>query len=130
MNPRHAWAHHVLGLALLAKEQFAEAIAEFEKSQRGPSGNLGHAYAVAGRRSEALKVLDQLQSRYDRERIGAGNIAQVYIGLGDYDRALAWLNTEFSDGGSLATLFVAPVLDPLRNDPRFQDLLQRFRAPD
>jgi tetratricopeptide (TPR) repeat protein len=64
LDQRYAWAHHVLGLAWEAEHEYDEAFAEFEKSQRGPSGNLGQAYAVASRRAEALKILDQLKSRY------------------------------------------------------------------
>jgi hypothetical protein len=51
-------------------------------------------------------------------------VAQVYIGLGEYDRAIEWLTTAFNEGNPLFTLRVAPVFDPLRNDPRFQKLLR------
>jgi hypothetical protein len=116
----------VLGLALLGKARYGEAIEEFGKSQRGASGSLGNAYAVAGRRAEALKVLNELKARYERDGIGAANIAQLYIGLREYDRALAWLETEARDGGLMLSIAVAPVFDPLRSDPRFGELLRQF----
>ena len=125
LDQRYAWAHHVLGLALEAEHEYDEAFVEFEKSQRGPSGNLGHAYAVAGRRAEALKILDQLKSRYEREGVGPGSVAQVYIGLGEFDRALEWLNTAIADGSEFLTLGIAPLYDPLRSDLRFEELLRR-----
>jgi hypothetical protein len=110
-------------MALEAKHQYDEAIAEFEKTQRNPSGNFGHALGVAGRRVEALKVLDQLKSRYDLEGIGAGEIARVYVGLGEYDKALEWIGTSPNPGNPLSMLAIAPVFDPLRSDTRFQELL-------
>jgi tetratricopeptide (TPR) repeat protein len=125
IDPRYAWAHHVLGLALLAKRQYEEAIEELEKSQRGPSGNLGNAYAIAGHRSVALKVLDQLKLRHEREGGGASEFARVYIGLGEYDKALEWLDTAVANGASLVMERIAPIFDPLRNDPRFQELLRK-----
>jgi DNA-binding winged helix-turn-helix (wHTH) protein/tetratricopeptide (TPR) repeat protein len=124
IDSRYAWAHHVLGLALEAKRQYDESIAEFEKSQRGPSGNLGHALALAGRRDDATKMLDQLKSRYHRDGIGAGDIARVYVGLGEYDKAFEWLGTAVADGNP-TNLAIAPVFDPIRNDPRFQELLRK-----
>jgi len=125
LDQRYGLAHHVLGLALEAEREYDEAVAEFEKSQRGPNGNLGHAYAVAGRRAEALKILDQLKSRYEREGVGPDSVAQVYIGLGEFDRALEWLNTAIADGSEFLTLGIAPLYDPLRSDLRFEELLRR-----
>jgi DNA-binding winged helix-turn-helix (wHTH) protein/Tfp pilus assembly protein PilF len=125
VDSRYAWAHHMLGLALLAKHQYEDALAEFQKSQRGPSGNLGNAYAIASRRTEAQGVLDQLRVRYESEGVGAVEIAQVYVGLGNDDQALGWLNTALADGAPMFTLKVAPVFDPIRSDPRFVDLLRK-----
>jgi DNA-binding winged helix-turn-helix (wHTH) protein/tetratricopeptide (TPR) repeat protein len=124
LDPRYAWARHVLGLALLAKRQYDKAIEELEKSQRGPNGNLGNAYAMAGRRAAALKVLDELKLRYE-QGAGASEFARVYIGLGEYDTALEWLNTAFAKGAPLVMERIAPTFDPLRNDPRFQELLRK-----
>jgi tetratricopeptide (TPR) repeat protein len=124
LDPRYAWAHHVLGLALLGKRQYDDAIEELEKSQRGPSGNLGNAYAVAGRRSAALRVLDELKLRYQQGG-GASEFARIYIGLGEYDTALSWLGTAVAKGAPLVMERIAPTFDPLRNDPRFQELLRK-----
>lgn len=125
LDPRYAWAHHVLGLALLGKRQYEEAIQELEKSQRGPSGNLGNAYAIAGRRAAALKVLEELQLRRAREGGGATELARVYIGLGEYDTALEWLSTAVANGSPLVMERIAPTFDPIRNNPRFQELLRK-----
>ena len=129
IDRRYAWAHHVLGLALLAKRNYDEAIAEIEKSQRGPSGNLGNAYAVAGRRAEALRVLEQLKERYNREGVGAGEIARVYVGFGENGEALEWLKTAGTDRGTMPMIRIVPTFDPLRNDPRFEELLRNAGAP-
>jgi hypothetical protein len=55
-------------------------------------------------------------------------IARVYAGLGDNEKALMWLGKAYQErGGSLDYLKVEPWVDPLRDDPRFQDLLRRMR---
>lgn len=124
LDPRYAWARHVLGLALLGKRQYDQAIEELEQSQRGPNGNLGNAYAVAGRRAAALKILDELKLRYEKGG-GASEFARVYIGLGEYDTALEWLSAGVAKGSPLVMERIAPTFDPLRNDPRFQELLRK-----
>lgn len=57
-------------------------------------------------------------------RGGAGDIAQMYIGLGEFDRAFEWPSRAVDDGG-VQTLKVAAVWDPIRSDPRFEELLRK-----
>jgi len=57
-------------------------------------------------------------------------IAYVYIPLGDFDQACAWLEKAYEEGSpGLVFLKVDPRMDPLRSDPRFQDLLRRMNLP-
>jgi Flp pilus assembly protein TadD len=99
LDPQFPPAHNMLGLAYEQKRMFSDAIAEFEKAwqlDKSPYilGPLGHAYAVAGRRAEAQKILDDLQDRARREstpNTPALSIAQLYVGLGDKDKTFEWL---------------------------------------
>ena len=109
------------------------AIAEFEKAHNlndDPyvSGLLGHAYAVRGRRDDALKVLAQLQVASSRRYVSAYNFAIIDLGLGDKNEALRWLEKDFNDrdGWNVGFIRVDPILDPLRSDARFQQLAERI----
>ena len=88
-----------------------------------------HLAAVSGRRAEALKVLDQLTELSKQKYVPAERIAMIYTGLGEKDKAIEWLEKgydEHSIGGPPVGIKVEPEFDPLRSDPRFQDLLRRM----
>ena len=124
LDPTFGPALHTLGLSYQALGQVDRAI-EFYEREGQPSGNLGHAYAVAGRVDDARRLLRHFETRYDRQGSGAGAIAQIYVGLGEHDRAFEWLARQV-DTGAPTTLRVAEIWDPLRPDPRFQDLLAKL----
>jgi DNA-binding winged helix-turn-helix (wHTH) protein/tetratricopeptide (TPR) repeat protein len=123
LNPNYGPAHSILGHCYLALGRYDQAVDEHRRSGN-TGGNLGFALARAGRRAEAERVLASLQERYARTRGGAGEIAQVYIGLGDLEVAFAWLSQAVADG-AVWTLKIAEVWDPLRADPRFAALLKQ-----
>jgi serine/threonine protein kinase/Tfp pilus assembly protein PilF len=122
LDPNYGPAHHNLGLCLSAKGKYEEAIAAFLRSGRA-AGNIGQTYALAGRTREARKLLADLEAHGD-----AFSVAQIYVGLGDNDRAFEWLARENPHG--TATFKVAEIWDPLRSDPRFGQLLERWRLSD
>ena len=92
--------------------------------------HLGNTYARAGRVREARECLRQLKQRSDVETVGTYGIAIIHAGLGEKDQAFEWLEKayEVRDQG-MSFLKVDPDLDPLRSDPRFQDLLRRMNFP-
>ena len=91
---------------------------------------LGHAYALAGKRDEALKVLDELKELSKEKRVSPGDMALLYTGLGQREQALEWLEKAYEERcGDLAYLKVDPRFDSLRSDPRFQNLLRRIGLP-
>jgi TolB-like protein/DNA-binding winged helix-turn-helix (wHTH) protein/Tfp pilus assembly protein PilF len=132
LNPNYDWGHRGLGVALRQKGDYEAALTELQRavelnrSDRQLS-ELGHAYAVAGRRSEALKIVEELEARRTKQRYGSPvRIARVYAGLGEKDRAFALLNQAYEDHSDhLLVLGVDPSFDHLRNDPRFVGLLRR-----
>lgn len=111
-----------------AKGMYPESIREFIKSGNGPYslGHLGNAYAHAGQQEEALKTIAQLQEFVRKNGVGRYEIALVYTGLGRKQDAFKWLEASYQahDVG-LLYLKVDPSLDPLRSDPRFDDLVRR-----
>ncbi len=135
LDPNYSGAHSLLGLALLERRQYDEAIAELQKgvallnTKTGYSLWLGYAYAVAGRKADAEKMLAiQFEERAQRHA-AAPAIALTYLGMGDKDKALAWLETAYKERDGVTLLKAYPYWDPLRSDPRFQDLLRRVGLP-
>jgi TolB-like protein/Tfp pilus assembly protein PilF len=126
------------GLVQAHEEQgmIEEAIAEF-RQLRTLTGDwppltarLASIYARAGRRGEALKLLDELKAQSPRRYVSASNIAMVYTALGDKGQAIAWLERAYVERSPhLYLLKVRPWMDPLRDDPRFQDLVRRVGLP-
>jgi TolB-like protein/DNA-binding winged helix-turn-helix (wHTH) protein/Flp pilus assembly protein TadD len=121
-----------LGWALICNHQAEEAIPVLEKaaaaSDRSPGviSTLVWAYAHAGRRADALRLLGELKKRQQTGYVPAGAFVNAYLGLGDNDEAFAWFERAYEEqSNSLVYIKVFPLFDPLRGDPRFQDLVRR-----
>ncbi len=132
VHPDDATAHWFLGFALIAKGQPDEAIPELEKTasimHRSPGSIelLATAYAHAGRRTEALRLLNELKRRRQTSYVPAGAFINPYLGLGDYDEAFAWFERAYLEQSNiLQFLRVHPFFDPVRDDPRFAELVRR-----
>jgi Flp pilus assembly protein TadD len=131
MDANFAIGHYELGQALAQKHIYDRAITEFQRAIElsGHSGafdsNLGYAYAVSGREEEAKKVVNNLESRHDQNHSVDADIALIYVGLGDRDEAMIRLNKAY-EARFKASILLRPAFDPLRSDPRFQDLLRRI----
>lgn len=80
---------------------------------------------MSGKRAEAQKILDGLKERAKQNDVAAVNFAIVYTGLGEKDRAFAWLEKVYKDRSGPPYLSIDPMLDSLRSDPRFADLARR-----
>jgi tetratricopeptide (TPR) repeat protein len=133
MDPNSAPAHTRLGMNYLEKGMYEEAIAEHRKAivlDDSPRriAWLGHSYAVAGRKAEALKILDDLKELAKQRPVSPFEFALVYIGLGDKDQAFVWLEKTCEERlDVLWDIQVGPRFDRLRSDPRFTDLLRRLK---
>jgi serine/threonine-protein kinase len=130
MDPNHSGAHIFLGRILSQQGKHQEAISEFRQASdlhRNHSAQswLAHIYARAGRRNEALKLLRELESLSKRERVSPVYIARIYSGLGDRERALAWLQKSYDEHSDhVLAIGADPAYDPLRSDPRFIKMLR------
>ncbi len=133
MDPGFYIAHVVLGQALDAKGARDAAIVEYQKARAlndDPSvlGVLARAYGLSGNKLEAEKILDQLKELSKQRYVAAYSFALVYLGLGDKEQALRWLEQSYQDraGSDIGFIRVDPLLDPLRGDPRFEALAEKI----
>jgi tetratricopeptide (TPR) repeat protein len=134
MNPAFAEARRVSFLVLQRLHRDAEALADLEAYRRlpdgGPGGSVGYAYAVLGRRKEAAEVLRELEAQSRRRFVASYDFAVIHAGLGDADRALAWLDKALTGHDPETMILPAdPRFDSLRGDPRFAALLERMSLP-
>lgn len=126
LDPKFSWGHLWIGQAYVQKGMYKEAIDEINQAIQLSGGDiratatLGHAYAVSGRRDDALKILDELQ-KLSRERyVSPYFIALVYVGLGDDQQAVTWLEKAREERQPYLTLMkVEPVFDRLHSNSKF-----------
>lgn len=136
LDPNFAHAHWELGIAYVREGQFAKAIPEFQTATTlSPDINeykagLGHAYGRAGKNAEARKLLYELEELSKRRYVSGCDCAAIYAGLDEKDRAFACLEEAHEQHDfTLTSAKGNPLFDPLRSDPRFQDMLRRIGLP-
>lgn len=133
MDPGFYFARFGLGEALAAKGALGEAISEYQKARALNDDPyvlalLGNAYARSGKRTEALKILDQLKELSGQRYVNAYSFALVYLGLGDKEEALRWLDQSYQDraGSDVGWIRVDSLVDSLRGDPRFEAIAEKI----
>ena len=135
MDPNFYLAHYTVGWAAAQKGDFDQAIGELRKARALADmpwivGALGYAYAASGRRGEAQEILEELKERAKQRHVTPYWMAMIYVGLGEKDKPFEWFEKAFEER-SLWLLFLKtdPMLDSLRSDPRFADLLRHIGFP-
>lgn len=131
-NPQRVLLDFWFGVNYREMGSYQDSIRAFTNVGDHPHalGHMGNAYARWGREADARAMIPRLQEHIRQNGIGTYEVALVYAGLGDKDSAFAWLEKAYlvRDKG-LTYLKVDPCLDPLRSDPRFQDLERRVGLP-
>jgi Tfp pilus assembly protein PilF len=131
LDPNSTVARHLLGCCLLAKGDTAGAIAEFQRSKAVIAGAwyqglLGYAYAISGDRAKAEQILGELEEMAKQQYVSTTAFATIYLGLGEKEKALDWLEKSYQDQESACWYFnVDPIYDSLRNEPRFKALVKK-----
>ncbi|MEY2555234.1 MAG: hypothetical protein QOF93_378 [Verrucomicrobiota bacterium] len=131
------YAHWNLGEALYLKGDVPAAISEYEKAAALDDDPqilalLGRAYADTGKREQALEILQKLNEKGQQHYVRKYLYTVVYTGLGDKATAIDYLEKANEDGDTPDTtwLKVDPIFDPLRNEPRFQQLIAKMFPPN
>ncbi len=134
MGPNFAEARRILFLALQRTHRDEEALRELGTFYRmpdgGPGASVGWAYAVLGRRAQAVAVLKEQEQRPQKQFVPPYNLAVIHAGLGEVDRAFSLLDDSVTTNDTESMILpVDPRLDALRGDPRFAVLLRRMGLP-
>ena len=137
LDPKSVIGHTYLSWPYLEKARYEEGIAMLQKALTLASDNpyvraeLARGYAVAGKRGEAQKLLDELTLLSKQSYVSPYTIALIHTGLGQKEQAFEWLEKAHNDRASwMVWLKVDPRFDLLRSDARFQDLLRRMNFPE
>jgi TolB-like protein/DNA-binding winged helix-turn-helix (wHTH) protein/Tfp pilus assembly protein PilF len=134
MDPNFALAHNQLAQGYLQKRMNAEAVGELQKALELSPGsptimaNLARADVASGNRRDAEKLLGDLKKRSNPIASYSPEIAVIYAALGEKEQAMNWLEKGFEERFNPGVL-LRPGLDPLRTDPRFQDMVRRVGLP-
>jgi tetratricopeptide (TPR) repeat protein len=141
LDPGYPDASIELARSYVARGLHQNAISTLQKAliftNREPLvlGALAHAHARAGQRTEALTLVSELKRLEERVGPEDRNIPRfsfvwAYAGLSDKEQAFAWLEKAYQERRDLmVVLNIDPLVDPLRSDPRFQDLVRRVGLP-
>ena len=132
VQPDDAMALWYDGFVLTADDQSKEAIPVLEKAY-SISGNssavmgvLARAYAHSGRRADALRLIAELKKRKQAGYVPAAAFLNAYLGLDDHEQAFVWFEEAYKEHSNiLQWIKVHPYFDPIRDDPRFKDLMHR-----
>jgi TolB-like protein/DNA-binding winged helix-turn-helix (wHTH) protein len=132
LDPKDGNQHYFLGAGYEETGKPQEAIAEYKKAMADGSENavvaLAHAYSAAGNKTEARKILRDLERKSNETYIAPYTMATIYAGLGQNDKALEFLEKAYSEKSLdiSESLKSDHLLDGLRPDSRFQSLLRRI----
>jgi tetratricopeptide (TPR) repeat protein len=136
LDPNYPVTYWILGLLYRITGRFDLAISAGEKGVSLSGGSplmraaLSHTYGKAGKPAEALQILDELTALAKCKYVAPHFFAGIHIGLGDYDRAIEYLQRSYEEHSHwLIYLHIDPSVDELRGDPRFKDLLKRVGLP-
>jgi TolB-like protein len=137
LDPNFRFGRQYLGSAYILLGRYDDAIALAERGLKtSPLSQedlviVGIAYAKSGRKLEAEQYLDRFRELAKTQYVRTGYTASIYAALGDKDKAFAELERSFEDKDCfLPRIKLDPFMDPLRDDPRFKDLLKRMGLPE
>jgi TolB-like protein/Flp pilus assembly protein TadD len=133
LDPGYYYAYLTLGESLEAKGVRDAAIVQYRKARDLNDDPfvlalLAHAYGLTGNKMEVEKILNQLNTLSKERYVSAYEFALAYLGLGDKEEALRWLEQSYQDraGCDIGWIRVDPIFDPLRGDPRFEALAEKI----
>jgi serine/threonine-protein kinase len=114
------------GMASEAVEHAEQAVEQFKRTPRLLAA-LAEAHAAAGHTAEVEAILSELEEAQKERYVDPTLFALIHITLGDHDAAIAMLERAYEIRSAwLPAMSIDPRIDPIRDDPRFLDLLRRI----
>jgi Flp pilus assembly protein TadD len=136
LDPSFASAYMELGWNYAQKRMYSEAVLACQKAvnlepyEQVTMSSCGMVYGLARRRHDALQLLARLKKVPQRSYLDPYNVMALYVGLGDPDNAIYWLERAYREhSANIYGLKTDPFVNPLRSDPRFQNLCRRMNFP-
>jgi serine/threonine-protein kinase len=131
LDTNNALAHQTLGWCMVWKGNLPAARAEFQEATTLDDlpwykGSLGYAYAASGDRAKAEQILRDLDEMSTKQYVSPASRASVYLGLGEKAKALDWIEKAYEDRDPLLWWNADQLYDSVRNEPRFQALIQKI----
>lgn len=134
LDSAHAFSRGNLGLCYAKKGMYEAGIQEIKKGiemskefHPGRYSDLAYAFAKAGKREEARKVISELLRHYEEQHVGAAAIAYAYASVGDKEKAFEWLETAYREhSGYLRSVAVDFGFEDLHSDPQFLAFLKKM----
>jgi serine/threonine protein kinase len=133
LDPGFFYAWSAFAVIHCQEGRYAEAVGEAQEGVRLSAGLplarawVGYALGMAGRRAEALSIVDQLEELSRQRYVPAAARAWCYLGLHDHDRVVEWLERGYRQRDTwLPHVGMLRAFEPLRPDPRLQDLFRRL----
>src|SRR6476469_6542810 len=103
MDANSGFTHWALGRTFMSQGKYAEAISELQTaiplSGDSPDepAELARAYALSGKRDEALKIVEKLEHLSEHKHVAPTVMAAIYGALGDKTRAFAFLDQAYRE---------------------------------
>ena len=131
-HPDNSFLKWILGYLYAGQGEYKKAISTFQSRSAGQTTNwmLAYAFAASGESQKAIEILDFQLERRKTQHVPAFMIATIYMGLGDHEKALEWLERDLEEG--VQGLFFWGLkmdikFDPLKDDDRFKKLLAAIK---
>jgi serine/threonine-protein kinase len=133
-NPNFSYLHYHLGNIEFQQGRYAEALVLFQREKDNARGWalhmqpwIGMAYAKQGMTDEARTILADLISQYQRNHVPPTPVAALHFVLGDIEEGFLWLEKAYEGYDSWVRLLKTDtVFDPVRDDPRFLEILKKI----
>ena len=129
IDPNIGLTRVFLSWTYVQKGMYEEAIAMLSKPESDHPwiiAALAQNYSLSGKRAEAQKMIDRLNEQAKHKYVTAYTVAKLYLGLGDKEQALRWLEKSYENReDGFIWINTDPAWDGLRSEPRFQDLARR-----
>jgi predicted Zn-dependent protease len=135
LDPNFPITYQYLGFVYEQKSS-EDAIVAFRKAYAlmpdSPElkAQLAQALALSGKRTEALRLLEEVKHSAPEEYVSPFDVAMIYSGLGEKDKAIDWLEKALAERSyQMSSIKVEPRLDSLRSEPRFEKILESMNFP-